>query len=56
MFFKHFCDVCKENDELKRLTTPDSACMTKQAVAGCGVLDESEDCGTYTTTQPRGNM
>jgi hypothetical protein len=57
MFLKLFYDDCVGNDDVKCPTTPDSACITKQAVAGGhGVVDESEDCGTYTATQPRGNM
>ncbi len=56
MFLKLFYDVCEGNDDLKRPTTPDLVCMTKQAVAGHEVVDESEDCGTYPATQPRGNM
>ncbi len=56
MFLKLVCDVCKGNGDIKRPTTSDSVCMTKQAVAGRGVVDESEDYGTYLATQPRGNM
>ncbi len=52
MFLKLFYDICEGNDDVKGLATPDSLCMIKQAV----VVDESEDCGTYTATQPRGNM
>jgi hypothetical protein len=56
MFLKLFYDVCEGNEDIKRLTTSDSVCMTKKAVAGRGVVDESEDCGTYAATQPRGTM
>jgi hypothetical protein len=56
MFLKLFYDVCEGNDDIKCLTTSDSVCMTKKAVVGCGVVDESEDCGTYAATQHRGNM
>jgi hypothetical protein len=57
MLLTLFHDDCEGNDNVKRPTTPDSVCMTKQAFAGGReVADESEDYGTYTATQPRGNM
>jgi hypothetical protein len=34
MFLNLFCDDCEGNDDVKRPTTPDLVCMTKQAVAG----------------------